>query len=215
MFGSSLEAIDRHIETHVGKVEMVFHEIMSDLEHIDVHQVPPTNDRPFFTLITSGMSDRPMSAPEQAPDCKYAELMLCLPPTWPITQEAFNAEENYWPERWLKILARFPHEHNTWLWFGHTMPNGDPPQPFAPNEKFSCMMLGPAMTVSAEFWKLRVPDEKTIFFFSVLPILPDETDFKLKHGADAFLECFVRAKQTELIDPQRKSVLSRPWWKVF
>src|SRR5688572_22544770 len=79
MSGSSLEAIEGHIQAHIGNIEMVFHEIVSDLVHIDIHQVAPTEQRPYYTLISSGMSDIAMQAPEEAPDCKYAELMLCLP----------------------------------------------------------------------------------------------------------------------------------------
>ena len=32
--------------------------------------------------ITSGMSDLPMSAPPGAEECRYAELMISLPPSW-------------------------------------------------------------------------------------------------------------------------------------
>ena len=34
--GVNLEAIEDHLEKHVGKVESVFHEIVSDLIHLDV-----------------------------------------------------------------------------------------------------------------------------------------------------------------------------------
>mgnify|MGYP000664765674 CR=1 FL=1 len=35
----------------------VFHELMSDIVHIDVHIVPPDENRPFYLLFTTGMSD--------------------------------------------------------------------------------------------------------------------------------------------------------------
>src|SRR5262245_19498833 len=60
----NIEAISRHIERHLGEYPTVFHEIVSHLVHIDVHFVAPNTQRPYHTLITSGMSDRPMTVPE-------------------------------------------------------------------------------------------------------------------------------------------------------
>ena len=131
---SSIDEISDHIEKHVGKIHMVFHELVSDQVHIDVHWVKPTTERPFHTLVTSGMSDKPMHSPQGVDDCDYAELSICLPQDWKVSEEDFEDEKNYWPIRWLKFLARFPHEYNTRLFQGHTIPNGDPATPFAENK---------------------------------------------------------------------------------
>lgn len=212
MSGSSIDAIDRHIETHIGKIDSVFHEILSDLVHIDVHIVKPVPARPYYTFVTSGMSDLPMTAPVEYAEFRFAELMLCLPAQWPVDSQA---EEHYWPIRWLKILARFPHEYKTWLGAHHSMPNGDPPEPIAPGSKLCGIVLARPTTVSVDFHQLRVNDEKTIHFYSVLPVHADEMDFKLKHGGEALLERLGRAKVTEILDPQRPSSLKRPWWRPF
>ena len=74
---SSLEAISDHIEQYVGNIDIVFHEIVSDMVHIDVHWVKPTKEKPFHTLITSGMSDLPMTVPEELEEHQYAELSIC------------------------------------------------------------------------------------------------------------------------------------------
>jgi PAS domain-containing protein len=44
---------------------------------------------------------------------RLAELLVCLPADWPVTEEAFEDERNYWPVRWLKQVARFVHEYKT------------------------------------------------------------------------------------------------------
>lgn len=212
MSGSSIDEIERHIATHIGKVDSVFHEILSDLVHIDVHIVKPTAARPYYTLITSGMSDLPMTVPEEARNFAYAELMLCLPESWPMDSKD---ETYYWPIRWLKLLARFPHEYKTCLGALHSMPNGDPAEPLAANTRLCGIMLGLPMTVSVDFHQLRVSDEKTIHFYSVLPLHQDEMDFKLKRGGAALVDRFEQAKITELLDPQRPSAVRRPWWKLF
>lgn len=207
MSESNLQAIDDHVAEHIGKIENVWHEIVSDIVHIDVHVVPPRPERPYYTLVTSGMSDLPMNAPEGAEDWKFSELMLCLPPDWPLTTEAFKDERNYWPVRWLKTLARFPHEYETWLSVAHTIPNGEPPEPLADNTAFAGFMLVPPLTTSVEFHELLVPPLRTIHFHALLPLTAAEMAFKLKHGADALMERLEKAKVTELIDIRRKCVV--------
>jgi hypothetical protein len=94
----SIELISEHIEKHLGTPATVFHELISDLVHIDVHIVAPTEERPFYSLITSGMSDKPMNAPEGAEEFRYAELMICLPADWPMTQEEWKQDaDSFWP----------------------------------------------------------------------------------------------------------------------
>jgi len=209
---SNINEIERHIEAHIGKVDSVLHEILSDLVHIDVHIVKPTTLRPYSTLITSGMSDLPMVVPNEYAEFAYAELMLCLPDGWPLNSDQ---EEHYWPIRWLKRLARFPHEYKTWLGKLHSMPNGDPPEPIVANTQLCGVALGRPMTTSVDFHRLVISPKKTIQFYSVLPVYADELAFKLKEGGEALLEKMEQQKVTELLNPTRKSVVTRPWWKVF
>ena len=103
--------ISRHVCRCVGKIDVVFHEIVSDDLHIDVHHVRSSWRRRFELLVTSGMSERPMSVPDES-ECPYAELAILLPRAWPLNEEAFRNEDHYWPIRLLKFLARFPHEND-------------------------------------------------------------------------------------------------------
>jgi hypothetical protein len=77
------------------------------------------------------MSYLPMNTPDGIKDHQYAELMVCLPPSLPISDEAFKDANHYWPIRWMKMLARFPNDYNTWLGMGHTLPSGDPVTPLS------------------------------------------------------------------------------------
>lgn len=203
---AAIQRISQHIEKHVGKVAFVFHELLSNLVHIDVHMVPPGPGRDYYTLITSGMSDRPMTAPDDNPQYRYAELVLCLPPDWPLEQEAFADETNYWPMRWLKVLARLPHEYNTWLFVGHTVPNGDPPKPFAPNTRLCCALLLQPVLFGPDFQRLDAGDGKVINFLSLVPLYREEMDFKLRHGLDPLLERLDAAGVNEFLDLKRKNV---------
>jgi hypothetical protein len=201
----NIEVISNHIEKHVGAVDWVFHELVSDLVHIDVHIVAPTPERNYYTLITSGMSDRPMKAPEGAEGLRFGELMICLPPDWKLTQEDFKDERNYWPVRTLKFLARMPHEYDTWLSFDHTVPNGDPPEKF-PGTDFCCALIGLPSMFPQEFWKFQVAPDKEILFYVIMPIYREEMELKLKKGADALWELFDKHNVSELVDVKRKNV---------
>lgn len=74
-----IEQISAHIEAYLGKVDSVYHELVSDAVHIDVHFVKPTKEFPFARLVTSGMGDLPMKVPEGADQPRYVELMATLP----------------------------------------------------------------------------------------------------------------------------------------
>jgi hypothetical protein len=209
----NIEQISEHIVRHVGPIGTVWHEIVSDLVHLDVHWVQPTAERRYHTLVTSGMSDRPMTVPEGAEAFRFAELMLCLPADWQISETAFKDERWYWPVRLLKILARFPHEYDTWLAYWHTIPNDDPPEPYAPNTKLCCAFLAPPQTMPKDFSSLEVNSEKTIRFYAVMPLYREEMDLKLQQGTDPLLEKLARAGVTELVNINRKNVCKKTgWW---
>ncbi|MFD0855209.1 suppressor of fused domain protein, partial [Actinomadura adrarensis] len=121
------EAIDRHVAEHFGPVAFVWHEFVSHLVGVHVHVVGPTAERPYHTLVTTGMSERPMMVPDGQGISPYAELMMCLPADWPLTQAALQDPRTGWPVQVLKQIARLPHEYATWIGEWHSVPNGDGP----------------------------------------------------------------------------------------
>jgi len=208
----TIEQVSQHIEDNVGKVETVFHEIVSDIVHIDIHWVKPNDKFPFHTLVTSGMSDLPMTVPHGYEVTKYLELCILLPDNWNIDgtdyntmEEAFKDENNYWPVRWLKTIARFPHEYETFLSYGHTIPNGENADPFADNTKFGCMLLMPSLSLGNNFFELKVKGDKTINFYCLYPLYKEEMDFKLKKGTDALIDKFEKFNVTDIVDINRKN----------
>ncbi|WP_020475109.1 suppressor of fused domain protein [Zavarzinella formosa] len=201
-----VNAIGEHVTKHVGPVANVFQERAWEGVQIDVMIVPPSDGKDFITLVTCGMSERPMRVPLEnpedlglLPELRYAELLLCLPPDWPFSPEAFQQEENYWPVRWLKKIARLPHLHQAWLGLGHTIPNGDPPQPLAENTGFAGWMIDQPLMFPPELQKLRLPD-RVINFYSVVPLYSEEMVLKLKQGSGALSKRLDMAGVTELVD---------------
>jgi Suppressor of fused protein (SUFU) len=199
------DAIAQHAETHWGKVETVFREFMSAYVHVDVLFVKVTKERPFHFLITSGMSDRPMPAPEGAEDYRYLEMVISLPPEWPLDDESFKDELNWWPVRWLKKLARFAHEYNAWAIWGHTIAKDEPPVRFAANTKFCSLQLC-VPTLCDAGALLRINDPKSVRFYSLIPIYLGKMEFALKSGGKSLIEKLGDADVAELLNLKRKNV---------
>ncbi len=204
----SIDEISNHIEKHIGKIHMVFHELVSDKVHIDVHWVKPTEERPFHTLVTSGMSDKPMNTPEGVEDRDFAELSICLPSDWKLSEEDLKNENYYWPIRWLKSLARFPHDLNTWLSYGHTIPNGDPAIPFADNTKLNTILLLPSIVFDEAFHQLTL-EKKSIDFYTLVPLYAEEVKLKLKKGVEALFDGFDKNGVTDIVQIDRPSTVKK------
>ena len=216
-----LHHITRHIERHIGPSPMVFHEIVSADIHLDVHIVPPVKMPPspqhpfgrnFYTLVTSGMSTRPLEGPADGAT-RLMELMISLPADWPglrhdgtFIQEYMSHEEHWWPIRWLKMLARQPYEGGQGINIGDTVPNGATGEPFASNTTLGCMMLAPSL-LHPQAQSLVVHDDVSIEFLALWPIHVREMEFKSQHGAEALLARLLDNRITDLLNPERAPVV--------
>ena len=112
-----------------------------------------------------------MNVPAKMPEREewlHAELAIALPPDWPMGQDAFQDERNFWPVRLLKQLARLPHDLNTWLGWGHSIPNGDPAKPYVKETKLSGAVVIPPIGLGMDFFV--VPGTPVIHVFQVLPV---------------------------------------------
>lgn len=203
----SMKAIEKHITKHLGKPKFVYHEIYSELVHIDVHVVPPTKKRPFWYLITTGMSDRAMRAPKEAKDFRFAELAIALPGWWKLDERSLKSQRWYWPILWLKTLARFPHEFETWLFFEHSVPLADDFP--APGTKFEGVVMEMDDSFPPEFFTLKV-GKRTIYFLSPVPVYPEEMQLKLSEGAEALNERLVKLGTFDNYDPKRPNSCAKP-----
>ena len=199
--------LEAHITQHLGKIATVYPETEAgaDLLQIDLYLVAPTRRCPYYTLITAGMSDQPLHTPADASESQYAELMLCLPAEWSLSQADLQDEANAWPLHWLKKVAQLPHVTKTWLGWGHTLANGDtarfPLQ--APNTKFSALLLLSPVLPSEDFQELYINEHKTINFWSLIPLYAEEMNYKLDYGLERLVTRFDEQCITELLDLKR------------
>jgi hypothetical protein len=206
-----IEAVSDHVERWLGPIASVFHEILSDLVHVDLHWVRPTERRPWNTLVTSGMSERPMAVPPGAEMFARAELVLNLPAAWPMEHSAWQESRHYWPIRMLKSLARLPHEYETWLSYGHTVAADGEGATYDGSTTFSGVILAPPITAPPEFMTLERGGERTCFW-SVIPLYPEELDFKVRQGTDALFDRLTEYDVLDVVAPGRRNVCRRRWF---
>ncbi len=212
-YGTYMEDIEGHFENlFPGRESFVFHEIVSDLVHLDVHILKPTEDNNFYVMYTTGMSDKPMNLPESLQDDAHkhlerAELFMLLPPTWNPGEAGTLSNdipyEEYWPIQMIKYLARFPHEYNTWFAWGHTIPNGAAYEPIIDGSDMGGFVL---LELDENFSPAKAADGTPIHLYMVMPAYKEEIEYKLKHGMGALDDLYTENDLPLVMDMHRKNV---------
>jgi hypothetical protein len=205
-----LETITKHVQMHFGTDAFVLHEKKSSTVHVDLHVVPPTHSRPYFTLLTSGMSDLDMHLPAGLEDLALAEVCLCLPRDWPLslTDFGWRKPEYSWPIAILQQTARYVHRHKTWFVPGHTVGDLEHPAPIDAAGRFTGLLLLNPRTFPEGVDRVTTEEDgRTIYFLAVIPLLLQELEFAQKLGSDTLEERLNDAGVTELLDPRRSSTV--------
>lgn len=201
-----IRAVSRHIERFIGRPSSVFHERTSHLVHVDLHHVPPSERRPFHTLVTSGMSERPMHVPPDCGDPVFAELCLKLPESWPLFVEGALRQPRYgWPLELLSDLARYPHVERTWIGCSHVIQNGDPPRPYADSTRLCASLILHPASERLEFSRMK-RRRRDVVFYQVVPIYEEELYLTQSRSLDVLMGLFAVHRVSEVIDPVRVNV---------
>ena len=195
-----------HVSRYMGQVAGVLRVPASKGAPIDLLHVPATEHKPYHVFVTAGLSAAPMAVPEGDPTPRWAELLLSLPPDWPLESEALREIEYRWPLELLAGLAAYPHATGRWLGGGHTFPNADPLEPYVPGLDFCAALIVPPLTVFSEARRMVGPSGDQVALWAVVPIFERELELKLAEGVEALLTRFDRAGVNELLDVGRSSV---------
>ena len=203
---SEMDTIEEHIDKYFGKVENVFHELVSPDIHVDICIIPPAEERDYYTLVTMGMGARRMNVPDELAEYKLerAELAIALPANWKLDQESIKDEKWYWPIRLLKSLARLPIANDTWLGYGHTMDNEND---FAENTKLCAAILVAPQDVEDGGEVCTLPSGEDVNFYQVIPLYRDEMEYKIAHDADALLDKMNGI--SFVVNPTRQNAITR------
>lgn len=195
---------EKYIADNFGEFDNVLHEIVSPDIHCDILVIPPTEDNNYYKLITMGMGAYEMNVPKELKqyELERAELVLYLPPEWNIPPKD---EEDYWPIRYLKVLARLPLQCDTWLGFGHTVSADEKNTPYADNTKFCSIMLLNALNNNYENLDFKIKGKGKINFYQLFPLYLEELEYKQNNDAEALLDLFEDEDIMPIINLKRKN----------
>lgn len=183
-----IEALPAHIGRFIDGEPLVFHETDSDHMHLDVFMWAPTTQRPRWTMVTSGLSARPMAVPAGAEHFARAELVMTLPEDCPSLSEIqrmpdSRAKRFEWPMRNMKNLARMTYLYDTWLSYGHSTRARRAIHQTYPRSQFSGMLIEAVQSMPQEASTFDV-DDHTVHCLGLYLLDPTELEFMLAaaHG---------------------------------
>lgn len=205
---TELNEYEAYVEKSLGHYDQVFHELASPDIHLDVIIIPPTEENPFYKLVTMGAGACPMNLPEplKGSGLDYAEYVIFLPADWNLSS---SDEKDYWPIRDLKNSARLPLYTDSWLGYGHTIQANEDGSPYAENTGFTATLLANAVGCDGKHLSLVLSSGKEICFYLLIPIYPEELDYKMKNGADALLDLLLEIPGFPVTDTHRENAALR------
>jgi len=206
-----IQAREELYHAFFGRKSTVMHELQPLAPHVDVYIFEPEGPRTFFTLVTGGMSDIPMNAPENV-DIRRAELILY----------AKEPKERY--VELMRWLAHLVHDQRTWFTPGSTMTNGQPPSPIFEGSDADCyfFMPSPLEPDNTLAEKLRI-ERETVTFLWLVPVTMAECEFIRNNGADKFFDILdkndhpleLNERRESYIPASKPSAKRRSWWKPW
>ena len=190
--------IIKFIEENFGRIEKIYQDVGYDDFYLDVAQISPTKEKPYYTLITLGMGEHKMYNQNNENFSSFAELMISLPPDWNLDNENYN-----WVLDNLMHLAYIPFTFYFSYEWGHLENNFEP---FSFNTKLSAIsILYPEM--KKENSGLLKLENRNLQFYQVVPLYDEEYTFALKNGMKNLLLLDTEKKISFVVNMDREKVL--------
>ncbi len=190
--------IIKFIEENFGRIEKIYQDVGYDDLYLDVAQINPTKEKPYYTIITLGMGEHKMYNQNNENFSSFAELMISLPPDWNLDDENYT-----WIIDELMHLAYIPFTFYFSYEWGHLENNFEP---FSSNTKLSAVsILYPEM--KKENSGLLKLENRNLQFYQIVPLYDEEYTFALKNGMKNLLLLDVEKKISFVIDMNREKVL--------
>jgi len=190
----SLQFRELTYKQHFGECRSVAHDVASMLPHIDVYIFEPREEeREFYTLVTSGLS-------EFQPKGGFGRNELIF--------YCKDLKDEY--ISMLRNLAHAIIKNGIDAGHGHTLKNGNPPEPLFDKSPLSCVLLHetdvePECDLS-DGWEI---DNEPVFLLNVMPITQAECDFIQDNDVAEFADLLEEHPEidVEIFGGSRKSIV--------
>ena len=125
---------------------------------------------------------------------------MSLPGDWPLGAQ--GPPDAQWPVGYLALVAKHPLRHREWLWRGSTL---------TLDESAECCaaVIGMPRSTPTAFDTLEL-DDRTVPFWTALPVTADERDFAREFGSLALQFKMRAAGFDEQFVPGRPAVVGPP-----
>jgi hypothetical protein len=200
-----LRDVVEHVAEHFGKPNEKSLELESPAGlPLYAHSFPPAGKRKCVTLVTSGMSARPLNTPPDEIAYQFAELYMHLPADWPTDLKTLQKKtEAKWPFELLGRLANQPHLEKDWLGGPFAVvANGEPPAPLGKGVTFTAALLSTSDSELERFSR----GGRITHLYLVTPIYTEEYGLVRKDGPEALIKLFKKHKISQTYDPKRPNV---------
>lgn len=178
-----LKKVYSFIEENFGFVAEEFNESIFKTNELNfkIAIVPPTDEQPFYKLVTVGAGAYKMNVQsklKKQPNAR-AEYVIYLPKDWDF--DTINAK-NYWPVELLERTACYASEANTWLGAGHSISG-------IGTGLFESLVLFPCFDKANEneLAALNLGIGKKVSFYQIFPLYKEEAEFYENEGMEALL----------------------------
>jgi len=186
---------EAHYERFFGPMDQdVIHSTDIQPVHIDIYQFAPTADRPYWTLVTGGMSDERQLLPE-FDDHRSSRTEILM----------YVREPQEWMFDDLKVLAEFPFVEDTHLHWWHTVPIGQPID--RARSQLRAYLFLPPYFEDPALSELEIDGDRVDFLW-LHPITEAERAFAEARGSQE-LEKVIRAANLPIVIDESRSSLVR------
>ena len=185
------EAITHYIEQQYGKPDTIHHIFNNSQIQLDIAIIRPTEDIPYFKLVSIGAGTYKMEIPEELNFSvnDRAEYVIYLPMDWDTkTDNDFDQ----WVIKLLEMAVLYPPISNDWFGVGETMLYNEDWSPVSDTIKFNSYIL---LESKGKDGQIVEPvqlgnSDKTVAFHQVFPLYPEELNFTMEHSAQELLDLF-------------------------
>jgi hypothetical protein len=193
------DALMTWIREHLGEPDALsVQQVLPSGLPLKVHTIPWREGTRL--AVTVGMSARAMSVPEGQERYRYAELVMVLPADWPIGPDSMKAPAYSWPYIWLRRVASWPHEVDTWLRPSIVIDCGEPLYA-------GCAMSALLIVADAHELDLaRLKDGRSVIFYVAMPLYPEEQSLAKRDGAAVLVELLRESGFYPKVDVRRRNV---------